>query len=139
MSQTDTARLHPRELDLARHLKDFELDWNVQTGDWFFQGDRAHIVLRVEQVDGRTILHGMADNGYDKDDVLWLPHRTSCIEWLMHRDWELAVSESLLGKVKASAKKRHTDFRIEKTEPTELAAIYAVMLEVLNLMLMGSV
>jgi hypothetical protein len=71
--------------------------------------------------------------------VLWLPHRTSCIEWLMNRDWELTVGEAVMGKVKALAKKRHTDFHIEKTEPTELAAMYSIMLEVLNLIWMGSV
>ena len=137
MPQEAVAKIHPREIELANLLKEFDLPWEIRTGDWFYANDTRHTVLAKEEQDGRTFLCGVAGNRYLKDAVLWLPHRTYCLEWLMNKEWEVTVAEPKEGKIRACAHRRKSECRVEKAEPTELAAIYSVLLEILEMIHFG--
>ena len=47
MSPDVRADVHPRELELARILKDHGIEWEVQTGDWFCAEDGVRHYVRV--------------------------------------------------------------------------------------------
>jgi len=137
MTPEPAGKIHPREVELARELKKHEIEWNVLTGDWFYANDALHFVMRIEQTGDKTILYGVGDNPYDKDDTVFIPHTSRCREWLMDHEWDLKEENLPDGGHKVIASRRHTDFRVEKCEPTEIAALYAVMGEVLDLVHFG--
>ena len=138
MTPESAGKIHPRELELAKELKKHEIEWNVLTGDWFHAADdKLHFVMRVEQQDGKTILYGVGGNPYDKAECVFMPHASQCREWLMDHDWDLKEENLPDGRHKVIANRRHTDFHVERAEPTEMAALYAVMGEVLDLVHFG--
>jgi hypothetical protein len=137
MAPESAGKIHPRELELAKELKKHEIEWDVITGDWFSVGDTLHFVMRVERDGDKTVLYGVGDNPYDKEDVIFVPHASQCREWLMNNDWDIHEENLPGGAHKVSACRRQTDFHVEKSEPTEMAALYAVMAEVLDLVHFG--
>lgn len=126
---------HPRAIELARRLKDHELEWEVQTGDWFETDGELHIVIEQQTDEDQTLLVGRTGNTFKKSEVTHLPHRSDCLEWIASKSWrhEITESDTMRGWIKVKVTRRNTEFKIEKVEPTELAAIYAAMLEVLDL------
>ncbi|MBN1866145.1 hypothetical protein JW916_02520 [Candidatus Sumerlaeota bacterium] len=135
---TPDAAQHPRVLELARRLKEHRIDWrHVQTGDWFFVGGTQHVVMRSEEQDGKVVLFSQAGTSHPLDQVVLVPHLTQCREWLMEKDYDLTIEDADDGQVKAIAHRRHTDFRVERVEPNDLAAVYAVMNEVVDMMHFG--
>jgi len=137
MSPEPAAEFHPREIELARTLKEQDFDWVVKTGEWFYAEGGHHVVIRTEDSDDGLVLYGRRDTPYKKDDVVPLLHRVDCREWLMERGWDLSTENMPDGNVKVTTHRRQTEFRVEKTEPTELAALYAAMIEVHNLIDFG--
>ncbi|MFP4380967.1 MAG: hypothetical protein ACLFUS_10755 [Candidatus Sumerlaeia bacterium] len=127
----------PREVELARQLKDHEFEWDIMTGDWFFADDKLHVVMRKESSGNSVNVYGLRDHQYDLDDVVFLPHPSQCKEWINSNGWDLKMEDMSGEGVKITIRKRHTEFKIEKTEPTEMAALYAVMLGAMDLDLFG--
>ena len=129
-------KLHSRELDLAKRLKEIDFPWDVLTGDWFYAEDAVHIVMHAEKQGDEVMLQGRIGKVYEKSKVIWLPHRTTCIQWLNSNDWEFDVnleSDAACGV----AHRRKTGYKIEKKEPTELAVLYALILEIQELTYFG--
>jgi len=137
MTETVPANFHPREIELARELQLQGVGPEPKVGDWFIADDRHHVIMRVEQRSGKTFLADEEDNSFALDAVVRLLHRVDCREWLMERDWDLDAQNTTDGGVKAVIRRRNTDFHVERTEPTELAAIYSAMLEIDNLIHFG--
>jgi len=138
VSESVHKEFHPREVELARELHEQEdWVWNIQTGDWFYGGGTHHVVLRTEELSGKTYLYTPNENSFELSDVVPLRHRVDCREWLMENGWDLDAENLAEGAVRVSAHRRQTDFKVERTEPTELAAIYSVMLEVNNMIHFG--
>lgn len=137
MTQGTSADFHPRELELAKALAEHEIECQGKTGDWFFVGGQRHVAMRHEVREGTTFLYDAQDNAFALPDVLLLFHRTDCNEWLLERGWDMTIETVPSGNVKVTGRKRHSELHVERTEPTELAAIYAVLLEVDNLIHFG--
>jgi hypothetical protein len=136
--QVSDAAQHPRVLELAKRLKEHDVEWDsIQTGDWFFVGGIQQVVMRTESKDGKKVLHSKSGTAFDIEQAILVPHLTQCREWLMEKDYELTVEDTPDGQVRAIAHRRHTDFRIERVEPNDLAAVYSVMNEVLDMMHFG--
>lgn len=129
-------KIHPREVELAKRLKEADFEWDVLTGDWFYADDAIHIVMHAEQQGAEVMLCGRAGISYEKSKVVWMPHRTKCIEWLNSNDWEIDV-EPRASDVHAVAHRRKTGYKVEKSEPTELAALYSVIHEIQELTYFG--
>lgn len=137
MTLDTSADFHPREIELAKALAEHEIEWHAQTGDWFFVGGQRHVAMRHEERDGTTYLYDAQDNAFAVSDVLLVRHRTDCNEWLLGHGWDMTIETIPSGNVKVTARRRHSELHVERIEPTELAAIYAVVLEVDNLIHFG--
>jgi hypothetical protein len=131
--------VHAREVELARHLTENGLHWNIQTGDWFCAPDnKRHCVLDIVRLpNGDIEVVGMNGNRYAKSEVVWLPHITDCGQWFNSNDWEYDIDRLSEESWTIHLQRRRTEYRLEKTEPTDLAAAYAGLLEILTLVHFG--
>lgn len=137
MTQHPAGDIHPREIELAKFLKAQNLEMEVKTGDWFVDSDGVHVIMNIAEKNGDTVLKCQHDKWYRKDGVLIFPHRRDCHDWLSEREYNLHDETLPDGRVKVTCTRRHTEFKIEKIEPSELAGIYSVMIEVINILDFG--
>lgn len=128
---------HPRVIELARILKEMGLDWEVCSGDWFETSGQLHIVVDHKRDPHEELLLGRRGDWYRKSEVVPLRHYTDCLEWLRLRRWRVRQEELAPGRIRVEAYHAHSDLSLSRTEPTELAATYAVMQAVLEAELGG--
>ncbi len=115
-----------------------DVEWIVKTGDWFWYDNSHHTVLQVDGQGDDALLHGQRDRKYKKSEVVPLHRRVDCREWLMEHNYDFYTDNESPGSVTVTARKRETEFTISRTEPTELAAIYSIMIEIGEMMHMGT-
>lgn len=123
---------HPRVIELARVLKEMGLDWEVCSGDWFESSGQLHVVVDHKRAPHEELLLGRRGDWYRKSEVVPLRHFTECLEWLRLRRWRVRQEELAPGRICVEAQHQLSDRSVACTEPTELAATYAVMLAVLE-------
>ena len=138
MTESHTQKFHPREVELARQMaENGDIEWEVQTGDWFYYDGQHHTVFQVEGDGEDAVLIGQNANRYKQSEVVPLRHRTDCREWLLKNDYDIEIQNLPDDQYRAIARKRKTEFAIERIEPTELAAFYSVLLEIGEIRHMG--
>jgi hypothetical protein len=93
--------------------------------------------MRKENSAGKINVYGIHDHAYDLERVVFLPHPSQCQQWLNERLWDLKMTDVPGSGVKLVAVKRGTDYKIEKHEPTQMAALYAAMIDAIDLAQFG--
>jgi hypothetical protein len=81
----------PTEMDLAREMKESGLNWPYGVGDCFCASEDQMYVCVNTVEEGSTIWVEAAQQKmrFPLEEVVWLPKRTQCIQWLKERNWRL--------------------------------------------------
>ncbi len=81
----------PTEMDLAREMKDFGLEWPYGIGDCFCtEEDQMFVAINIVKEDSTTWIEATKQKQrFSLKDIVWLPKRTQAIQWLKERRWRI--------------------------------------------------
>ena len=122
----------PAMMNLARQLRDINLDWPYGTGDHFCtSADKMQICLGVEQ-DGENVWVQSHGEQFALKEVAWLPKRTQALQWLMERGWKLTIQSNEKRTLIQAINTRNPGMPVEAFGQCELEALYDTMLRILD-------
>jgi len=119
------------EMDLARQMRDMNLQWPFGTGDHFCTPDNKMMVCLGVEGQGEQASVASHDGRFPLNNVSWLPKRTQAIEWLTEREWKLVIHTT--EKSTTIEARNHKYGVAEGFGRTELEALYDTMIHVLEL------
>jgi len=122
----------PAEMDLARQMRDVNLDWPYGIGDHFCTlQDIMYICLEISGQNGDIQIVSHQDR-FPLIQVYWLPKRSQAMQWFLERGWKLVIQTNER-MTRMEAINPHTGDVIEGLGKTEMEALYDTMLRVLEL------
>ncbi len=121
------------ELDIARELHEMNLSWPYGVGDHFCTNSEGmQICIAIEREGEKTLIRSH-EGTHSLEEVSWLPKRTQAMQWLLERGWKITVqSNERMARVEGLNRQSGGTGVIEGFGKTELEALYAAMLQVLE-------